>query len=436
MQTPPPRFRTGYRVLLALVSLLGMTPAALAGLPARGVSGDCSVSIPRCPVLARARADATGTTASTTTLTASPATLSATQTETLTVTVAPYVTTAGVSYTLTGTVTFYDGSTVLGTATVTANTASITGITLAATVTHTLTAAYSGDATYASSVSSPLVLDATLLPVTVTLAASGAVIAPDNSVTLTATITPVTSPPATGELNPSGYVLFYAGSAVIGGQVAVASGVGDTAVATTTVTNLAAGSYSITATYSGDATFGAATSNAVSITAEDFTVGCDANNINVVQGATGSVNCNVALQGGLTGEVQVVCAEQNPPQEGALQCNFSPEIVNNSGATTLTVITTAGGTATAGFARGGWWLMVALLLPVCLRLRRRGVRFGALCLLLAGIAGSGLGCTNSTAPVQAGTPLGVHTVKITAAELVNTVTVSHYAYLTVNVTTQ
>ena len=33
-----------------------------------------------------------------------------------------------------------------------------------------------------------------------------------------------------------------------------------------------------------------------------------------------------------------------------------------------------------------------------------------------------------------GTPLGVHTLKITAAAYVNTVTVSHTAYLSVNVT--
>jgi hypothetical protein len=33
-----------------------------------------------------------------------------------------------------------------------------------------------------------------------------------------------------------------------------------------------------------------------------------------------------------------------------------------------------------------------------------------------------------------GTPLGVHTLKISAASVVNTVTVTHVTYLTVNVT--
>jgi hypothetical protein len=58
-------------------------------------------------------------------------------------------------------------------------------------------------------------------------------------------------------------------------------------------------------------------------------------------------------------------------------------------------------------------------------------------LLLVGLAGAGLGCTNSvslTNNSQHGTPLGVHTLKITAGALVNTVTVTHSTYLTVNVT--
>ena len=59
-----------------------------------------------------------------------------------------------------------------------------------------------------------------------------------------------------------------------------------------------------------------------------------------------------------------------------------------------------------------------------------------LALLIAGVAGAGLGCNSSsvTLPSNGGTPLGVHTLKITAAADVSTVTVSHYAFITVNVT--
>lgn len=385
----------------------------------------------------QARAQAAGTTASTTTLTVSPKTLSVGVPETLTATLAPAVVVTGTTYTLTGTVTFYDGSTALGTASVSGNTAVLTGITLSATATHTLTAAYSGDTTYAASSSSPVVLDATLLPVTVTLVENSSILSPDQPVTLTATVTPVSPPPTGGEQNPSGYVLFYAGSALISGQVAVAQGTGDTGVASTQLSNLAAGTYSITAYYSGDPTFGSATSNAVSLQSEDFSVGCNANNINMVQGTTQSVNCNVASLGGLTGPIEVVCAEQNAPQVGAIDCTFSPNVVTTSGQTTLTVVTKGGNVGTAGASHGGWWLMglCACLVPLTLRLRRRGVRWVALGVVLAGLAGSGLGCSNTINTAnQTGTPLGVHTLKITAASEVDRVTVSHYAYLTVNVT--
>jgi hypothetical protein len=60
-----------------------------------------------------------------------------------------------------------------------------------------------------------------------------------------------------------------------------------------------------------------------------------------------------------------------------------------------------------------------------------------LALLLAGLAAAGLGCNNAVVlntSNNGGTPLGVHTLKITAAANVNTVTVSHFANLTVNVT--
>jgi hypothetical protein len=51
------------------------------------------------------------------------------------------------------------------------------------------------------------------------------------------------------------------------------------------------------------------------------------------------------------------------------------------------------------------------------------------------LGGTGLGCSNTvTLSNNGGTPLGVHTLKITAGAVVNTVTVTHIAYITVNVT--
>ena len=59
----------------------------------------------------------------------------------------------------------------------------------------------------------------------------------------------------------------------------------------------------------------------------------------------------------------------------------------------------------------------------------------AIALLMCGMAGAGLGCGSSgSGTTNGGTPLGVHTLQITAGSLVNTVTVTHSCYLTVNVT--
>ena len=382
--------------------------------------------------------------ASVTSIAATPATLTPGVAESFTATVAPAVTTIGTVYVLTGTVSFYDGgTTLLGTAAVSANTAVLTGINLSLTAAHAITAVYSGDTTYDVSASSPLLLVGNLLPVTVVLTESNPVLAPDQPVTLTATVKPVSNPPLTGEQHPSGYVLFYAGSTLLSGQIAVAAGLGDTAVASTVVPRVTAGQYAITAQYSGDATFGPAVSNSVSLQAEDFTVGCNAANIDMVQGTTQSVSCNVASLGGLTGQIEVACVEQNPPQVGAIGCTFKPNIVNGTGQTILTVVTTGGDVAQnrkAPWNAAGGGIALAfvglLLLPVGRRARwlRPMHTLLVLALLFAGMMGAGLGCSNSVTSNNKGTPLGVHTLKITAAAYVNTVTVSHTAYLTVNVT--
>ena len=382
--------------------------------------------------------------ASVTSIAATPATLTPGVAESFTATVAPAVTATGTVYVLTGTVSFYDGgTTLLGTAAVSANTAVLAGINLSLTATHTITAVYSGDTTYDASASSPLLLTGTLLPVTVTLTESNPILAPDQPVTLTATVTPVSNPPIAGEQHPSGYVLFYAGSTLLSGQIAVAAGVGDTAVASTVVPRVTAGQYAITAQYSGDATFGPAVSNSVSLQAEDFTVGCNATNIDMVQGTTQNVTCNVASLGGLTGQIEVACVEQNSPQVGAIGCTFTPNIVNGTGQTILTVATTGGDVAQSRkapwrAASGGVALAFVglLLLPVGRRARwlRPMHTLLVLALLFAGVMGAGLGCSNSVTSNDKGTPLGVHTLKVTAAAYVNTVTVSHTAYLTVNVT--
>jgi hypothetical protein len=408
-------------------------------------------------------------TASVTGISATPSVLTTGVPESFTATVAPLGAVAGTTYVLTGTVSFYDGGvTLLGTAVVSSNTAILTGVSLSATAAHTITAVYSGDATYSASTSSPLLLEPTLLPVTVTLTESNTIIAPDQPVTLVATVTPVNVPPLTAEQHPSGYILFYAGTTLISGQVPIAVGNGDSSVGSTIIPHLAAGSYVITAQYSGDPTYGPAVSNSLNIQAEDFTISCNATTVSVVQGSSVAPApiCTISSLGGLSGPIAVACAEQDPPQVGPISCIFDPSVIDSTGQTTLTISTTAGnislnsspsgaGSVSRPSARslalhrhpslwpaagGGVALAFAglLLSPIGRRarlLRANGTRLVAIALLLFGMAGAGLGCGNSvTISNNGGTPLGVHTLKITAGALVNTVTVTHVAYLTVNVT--
>jgi hypothetical protein len=389
--------------------------------------------------------------ATVTSIAATPSTLSAGVPETFTTAIAPATATT-TAFNITGTVSFYDGgTTLLGTAAVSSNTAVLTGILLSTTTAHTITAVYSGDISWSASVSSPLLLEPILLPVTVTLTANASTLAPGQSATLMATVTPVNTPVITAEQHPTGSVFFYAGTTLIGEGTLVA-GLGDTGVASVFVPQLPAGAYVLTAQYAGDTIYGAAISNSLNLAVEDFTVSCSVNNVNVVQGQTATVTCNVASLGGLVGPIQVVCAEQNPPQLGAISCNFSPTVVNGTGQTTLTILTTAGNISQSSLKAGPeaqprhgppLWPAVAfaglLLWPIGRRvrwLRPRAGRMMALALLLVGLAGAGMGCNGSSSTVGtgAGTPLGVHTMKITAAADVDAVTVSHYAYLTVDVT--
>ena len=401
--------------------------------------------------------------ATVTAISATPSMLTAGVPETFTATSAPATSTT-TTYTITGTVSFYDGgTTLLGTAALSSNTAILTGILLSTTSAHTITAVYSGDTNWGASVSSPLLLEPILLPVTVTLTTSNSVLAPGQSASLTATVTPVSTPLSTAEQHPTGNVLFYAGTTLLGEQ-ALSTGVGDTGVATIYVPSLPAGAYVLTAQYAGDTTYGPAVSNSLSFAVEDFTVSCSVNNVTVVQGQTATVSCNVASLGGLTGQIQVACAEQNPAQVGAIGCTFSPTIIDGTGQSTLTITTTAGNIsqtslnlqppsqpsswhgsvpwhrppfwpATSGAALAFAGLLLSPIGRRARRLRQRGNKVLLLAFLLVGMAGAGLGCgSSSTLASSAGTALGVHTLKITAAAYVNTVTVSHYTYLTVDVT--
>jgi hypothetical protein len=141
----------------------------------------------------------------------------------------------------TGTVTFSDGATVLGTGSVGAGgTATFTTAALAPGA-HSVTAHYAGDASDLASTSPAVGLTVAADRTTVAVATSANPVGPGQSVTFTATDSPV----APGTLSPStGTVQFKVDGAALGAPVAVSNGRAVSAPAT-----LAAGAHAITAVY-------------------------------------------------------------------------------------------------------------------------------------------------------------------------------------------
>lgn len=383
--------------------------------------------------------------ATTTTLTAAPATLTAGTPETFTATVAPLNPTTTTAN-LTGTVTFYDGTTLLGTGTLAANVATLGNITLSTTAAHQITAVYSGDNNWATSTSTPVTLTAVLLSATVALTAAPANPAPGQLVTLNATVSPAIPPTANGEQNPTGTVTFYQGLTALGSAPLVAS-LNNTAVASLATGKLTGGQASITAVYSGDQFYAAATSNALTVNVQDFSLTPaptnPPTNLDIVKGQAGTAAFVVTALGGFGEQVQLVCSV---PTADDMTCTPSPQQVTPTATATFTINTFTTGGPAYSQNRDPFWPRTAggiafaglLLLLVPRRgrklLEQRCGRFLVLALLLAGLCGAGIGCQSITTPASAqGTPLGVATLTITATAYENNVVVSHSVYLTVNV---
>ncbi len=172
------------------------------------------------------------------------------QAVTLTATVKP----SSGSGTPTGTVTFYDGSTSLGTATLANKRATLktTAIPLGS---QTITAVYSGDATFATSTSA--VLNQTVNPDSTTTKVSSSARTSVYGETVTFTATVKAAAPGSG--TPTGTVEFYDGSTDLGPGT-----LGATGTATFTTSSLPVGTDPITAVYSGDDDFTTSHSPALS----------------------------------------------------------------------------------------------------------------------------------------------------------------------------
>jgi hypothetical protein len=148
-------------------------------------------------------------------------------------------------------VTFEEGSTVLGTATLSGGSAIFSYSTLGV-GTRIVKAVYSGDPSFTTSTSKSLDQVVNKATTTTTLASSQNPSAFNQSVTFTSTVTPQFSG------TPTGNMTFKNGTVTLKGGVALSGG-----VATYTTTKLAVGTGSITAEYAGSTSFLSSTSPAV-----------------------------------------------------------------------------------------------------------------------------------------------------------------------------
>ncbi len=188
-----------------------------------------------------------GTTAITVASSVNPAALG--QTVTLTATIVPSVSGSAVG----GSVTFYDGTTALGTASPTSNVAQLS-ISSLAVGSHSISAKATGDANFSGSTSGVLTETVNLGTTTTTIASSLNPSAFGQAVTFVASI----QPPAGN--SASGTVTFLDGSASIGTATVSSNS------AQVTVSGLAPGSHSITASYGGNANLAGSTSGVLAQT--------------------------------------------------------------------------------------------------------------------------------------------------------------------------
>jgi O-glycosyl hydrolase len=156
----------------------------------------------------------------------------------------------------TGTVTFFDGATELGQATLsgTSNSVTYTAGKLSAGV-HNLSAVYSGDSSNLSSAAAETPLNVNpLLASSTSLTSSASSVAVGQKLTFTATIS------VTSSSLPTGTMKFMSGSTVLASVPVMGN------IVTYSTSSLAAGAYSVTASYSGDTANAASSSSAVLVT--------------------------------------------------------------------------------------------------------------------------------------------------------------------------
>jgi len=333
----------------------------------------------------------------------------------------------------TGSVTFTDGSTALGSAPLNANGVATLNLPSLAAGQHSIVATYGGDGADFPSTSVPFVQAVQLRPTTDVLTATATSLTGGQQVTLISVVR------WSGPVAPTGSVIFTEGNTVIGTSIVDSVG-----VATISVT-FDPGAATMVASYSGDSVYSASQSPATPITSgppTSFTMQLSSTAVTLVSKQNTTVNLTLTSLNGFSDTLTLGCLGL----PFAATCTFTadqPSLASN-GSQVIHLVIDTGSPLTSGsvsVAKNGSTETTSSKATLCflpcgallgwllMRSRRRRPLTGlllVLCSLGLAIGLSGCGTLN-----QSGTPPGTYTFKITASGLKTGVTESTDMILTV-----
>jgi sugar lactone lactonase YvrE len=308
-----------------------------------------------------------------------------------------------------GTVTFCDGSTELGTATLDASGKAQLTVPTLTTGSHSIQVSYAGDISDFSSASSSLIEGVQLRPTTTTLSTTATDPANLQEVTLISVVR------WTGTAAPTGTVSFSVGNTDLGSSAIDATGVATLSIV------LQNSPESITASYSGDSSYAASASVATTVTAgvaTQFTLSMDPASINMQSKQHEVVNLTIVSVQGFADTLQFGCL--GLPY--AATCTFNPAqatlTANGTASVQLTIDTAnplgAGSQARLRAAPVLFCLLPGALMAGLLFPRRRRNSWLTLLLLFCALAAT-LSVSGCSGLQMTGTPPGTYSFKVSAS---------------------
>jgi hypothetical protein len=327
----------------------------------------------------------------------------------------------------TGIVTFTDGATQLGTATLDATGTATLSVPKLDAGSHTLVVAYSGDAADFAATSPAFTQTVNLQPTSTTMTSAGNDPANAQSVLLIAVVH------GAGVTMPTGTITFNAGTQVLGSSAVDASGVATLSI------YLQQGTNNITATYSGDAVYTASTSLITSITGTavtQFAMQLAPAALTMVTKQHGISTLTLTSVGGYADTLEFGCL--GLPADATCTFSNSTAVLKANGSVNVQVTVDTGDPLGAGAlaqrsAQGSNILLC--LLPAGLLLgfgyRRKGRRSHVTLMLMLFAAAVTLSATGCAGIQMSSTPAGKYSFKVTASGAATGVTQSQVMTLTV-----